>query len=318
MMTRFANDLRCLNHSSPNVHLSLRPLYCENDECIEGFLTCQFCLTAYPIIEGVAVLVNDFVKYCESRVTTFGRWLVNSKTSEMKNFLKSRGRSISSSQARNDRYEEGGAWYAPYGWLQNGYSLDDKLLRMLRQRLKPNEFYDTIVHLVKPKSHMVVLDMGCSMGYSTLELAKKCTCALGIDLSFSFILEARMKLSASKLENVEFFVSDALQAPFSSMKFDLIFALNILELIERNGLLLSIHKLLKRNAQCIFADPYNYRLKSDSTRIIDGQTFRAILKDSGFELMRKTFTESHIPWIIKIDERSYLFYFVDLVRGKKV
>jgi SAM-dependent methyltransferase len=236
----------------------------------------------------------------------------------MKNFLKSGGRSISSSKARNDRYEEGGAWYVPYGWLQNDASSDDKLLGMLRQRLKPNEFYDTIVDLVKPKSQMVVLDMGCSMGYSTLELAKKCTRALGVDLSFSFILEARRKLLASKLENVEFFVSDALETPFSSMKFDLIFALNILELIEPKGLLLSIHKLLKRNAQCIFADPYDYRLKSDSNRIIDGQTFRAILKDSSFKLIGKTFTESHIPWIIKIDKRSYLFYFVDLVRAKKV
>ena len=317
MIMRFIGDLICPLHSNPNIRLLLEPLFCKNNECVEGFLTCQFCHTTYPIINGVAVVVKDFVKYCETRVSTFGSWLTNSKTSEMKSYLKSKGRYITSHQARDDRYEKGGSWFVPYRWAQYDYSSDDKFLEVLKVRMKPNEFYGNIVRLVNPKGHMAVLDMGCSMGYSTLELAKKCSCALGIDLSFSFIVEARRRLFASEVENVEFFVADALQTPFSSLKFDLIMALNLLDLVQPKGLISSIHKLLRNYGQCVFADPYDYRLKLGPTRIVDGQALRTLLENSGFQLMRNTLTESYIPWIIKIYERSYLFYFVDLVMAKK-
>lgn len=317
MIMRFISDLICPRHSNPNIQLFLEPLYCRNNECVEGFLTCQFCHTTYPIIDGVAVLVENFVKYCETRVSTFGSWLTNSKTSEMKSYLKSNGRCIASHHARNDRYEIGGSWFVPYRWAQYDYSSHDKFLNMLKLRMKPNEFYSKIVRLAHPRDRMVVLDMGCSLGYSTFELAKKCSCALGIDLSFSFIVEARKRLFASDLENVEFFVSDALQTPFSSLKFDLIMALNLLDLVQPNGLISSIHKLLKNNGLGVFADPYDYRIKLGPTRIVDGQVFRTFLENSGFELMQKTLTEFYIPWIIKIYERSYLFYFVDLVMAKK-
>ncbi len=315
---RFTGYLICPQHSMPSVYLLLEPLHCKNDDCTEGFLTCQFCHTTYPIINGVAIIVTDFVKYCETRVTTLGSLLINSKTSEMKSYIKSRGRCITTSRARNDRYEKGGSWFVPYEWLQYGYPLDDRLLSMLRWALKPQDFYDRIMHSVNPKNDKVVLDMGCSMGYSTLELAKKCLVAIGIDLSFSFIIEARRRLLLSDLKNVEFFVSDALRAPFTPTKFDLIFSLNLLELVDPTILLSSIHKLLKDNGQAVFADPYDYRLRSDHAGIIDGQAFRIILENSGFELKEKTETESHIPWIIKIYERCYLFYFVDLAIANKI
>ena len=44
--------------------------------------------TVYPIIEGVAIIVKDFAKYAEQRMTMYGRWLLNSKTDKMKDFLK--------------------------------------------------------------------------------------------------------------------------------------------------------------------------------------------------------------------------------------
>lgn len=317
MIMRFIGELTCPRHSNPNIQLFLEPLYCRNNECVEGFLTCQFCHSVYPIIDGVAVVVKDFVKYCETRVSTFGTWLTNSKTSKMKSYLKSKGRYITLHHARNDRYEKGGSWFVPYRWVQYNYSSDDKFLEALKLRMKPNEFYEKVVRLANPKDHMVVLDMGCSMGYSTFELAKKCSCALGIDLSFSFIVEARRRLLASELENLEFFVSDVLHTPFSSLKFDLIMALNLIDLVQPNGLISSIHKLLKDNGQGVFANPYDYRLELGLARFVDGQAFRTFLENSGFEVVQTTAKESYIPWIIKIHDRSYLFYFVDLVMAKK-
>jgi|SRR5215467_3889841 len=320
MNIKFANNLTCLFHREKQIKLTLDPLHVvDGNECIEGLLICNQCNIRYPIIEGVPILVRDFVDYVSHRGANYGSWLLACKTFEMKNFLKEFAHSLNPEGISNDRYEHDGHWFAPYKWTQYDFTLDDPFLKLLKRDIKPTDLYDRIVGRMPLSNDGLALDLGCSMGYTTLQLSHKYSYSVGIDLSYTSIKEARKRMSQANIRNSEFCVADSIDLPFDSLKFDLILVLNLLELVDPKKLLASIHRLLKPHAEAVFADPYDYNREPRQLLELDGKTFRELLNDSGFEIFEKSRkSESFIPWILKIANRTYLFYFVDVIRTSKV
>lgn len=314
MKNSVANHLVCVKDSCRS-DLELECIRSKDDDCAEGFLCCQGCRAVYPVIEGVAVLVNDIVSYASDRPRVFGRWLVESKSARMKEFLKQCARQIK--PLIKNRYEVGGAWFEPYLAMHSPRSKTDRhFARIIKQDFE--DFYTNIVQVILRKfsSKQMCLDLGCATGTTTGKLAGKFGFVFGTDQSFSFIREAR-KLNNS--ENMEFLVANAPELPFTTNKFDLIVALNMIDLVEPKKLIECIHSLLSIKGSAVLTDPYDFRDESGNPRkLYDGRSIRRLLVNSGFTIDRSTSGESFWPWILRMYNRAYLVYFADLIIASKL
>lgn len=311
MIKKIASDLCCVNNSCKKIGLRLESFLDLKDECIEGFLSCKVCNSKYPIIQGVPILLENFHEYARQRIITYGKWIINSKSSKLKSFLRSEGARIHS-PTYNDRYEENSIWYKSYLNTHQGYPSDDRLLSLLKKQIKPDHIYKMLSNK-NLNLNGVGLDIGCSFGSSTFELSKKLTYVFGVDLSFSFILEARKIMHDKKSRNVEFIVADAINLPFESKFFQSIIALNIVDRVDLYTLISSVNSCIKNHGKLILIDPYHF-VNNNGKDKLDSIQIRKIVEKFGYKINNK---ESYIPWIMKINERFYLFYFVDFIEAKK-
>ena len=320
MRIQLTRHLACVKHSERKRNLSLDMLESSNgNECTEGFLKCEECRQLYPLIDGIPLLLEDVAEYVSTRPSLLGKWILSSKTSTMKEYLKDMSSvltKLNKSQG-NNLYEVDGSLYGSYNWAQFDYTNDDRFLSLLKWKMNPNDLYNKVVHSTMTNLDGAALDLGCSSGYATFELAKKFAFVIGIDLSFSFISEARRRMASSRQGNLDFIVADCLRPPFLPSKFDLVMALNIIELMDIEQLVNRIHRLLKEDGEVAFTSPYDYNRTQIGSRV-SPQSFRQLLEKSGFRIGSKyATTEAYIPWTLKINERTYLFYYVDYLRARK-
>jgi SAM-dependent methyltransferase len=255
--------------------------------------------------------LENFHEYARQRIITYGKWIINSKSSKLKSFLRSEGAKIHN-PTHNDLYEENSIWYKSYLNTHHGYPSDDRLLSLFKKQIKPDHIYKMLSNK-NLNLNGVGLDIGCSFGSSTFELSKKLAYVFGVDLSFSFILEARKIMHDKSVRNIEFLVADAINLPFKSKFFHSIVALNVIDRVDFNKLILSINSSIKKNGKLILIDPYHFA-NDIGKETFDSIQIRKKLEKFGYKINNK---ESYIPWIMKIKERSYLFYLVDFIEARK-
>ncbi len=313
--------LYCINHNERNYPLRLDILIEDpenKNECVEGFLVCPECKSQYPILSGIAIIVKDIISYASQRLSIFGKWYSNSKSEEMKNYLKNLSSRLNKNSQDEDRYEIDSRYFQSYKWLHNENFESDKFLHLLRWKIKPSDVYRKLTSGIHYEPEGLALDLGCALGLSTIELSNKFSFVFGIDSSFSFMVEAKKKAGEAGITNVEYIVCDILNLPFKNLRFDLIFGLNIVEFLPIEKLLPIISNLLKPHSFFVTTTPYDYNREKVYNPDLNDRTLRSTIEKSGFEITIKTKKESYIPWILKINERTYLFYFLDLIEARKV
>jgi len=281
--------LRCINCGS-KLELEVFKKYVEIEE---GILECKKCKSLYPIIEKIPILWYDFVNYISNRRMLGGK-LANSVSSKMRKFLKnSLSKNIKNIEDRTKLEER---WTVIY---QNS----------MRSR-----FYSRVKNeLGKLPNSKLVLEYGCSIGIISSFLANSNQIVFGVDRSFNAI---RIAKKESK-ENLDYFVADLHSPIFGKTKFDLIVALNLLELVEPADFLKQISGQIQKG-YLIITDPYdNDRGKNSVKRPVDEATLRKNLKNLKFKITPSTNRPSNISWNLKLNPRATINYKVDLVVAKK-
>lgn len=285
-------SLRYLKCPRCGTSLELEKLL-ESSEIEEGLLYCKKCKLCFPIISKIAILWDDFSNYISSRKVLSGRLYRLAITKNMKNFLKS---SYSNVKFKEDRTR-----------------LEDRWAKIYLNSRK-SRFYSTIHrHIHSLPSSKLGVEYGCSIGIVTLHMSKKCSYVFGIDRSFSALQQAKK----SSKKNIDYVVADTFSNTFGKLSFDLVIALNVLEIMEPTTLLKKISRQIS-NGTAIISDPYDFDRGVNSIKNpVNEKSIRQFMRDLEFKITSETKTSSEIPWNLKLHSRATLNYKVDLVIAKK-
>jgi SAM-dependent methyltransferase len=169
-----------------------------------------------------------------------------------------------------------------------------------------------------PKIGGPVIDIGCSVGRTTFELAGKCqTLTLGIDVNFSMLRLAHkvlregivqyplkrigivydrqeFKAEFAHSELVDFWACDALALPFAENTFGLASGFNVFDSVTSpTDLLSSIAYLLKPGGQALLATPYDWSPAATPVETwIGGHSQRGPDHGAAEPLLRKLLTNN--------------------------
>jgi 2-polyprenyl-3-methyl-5-hydroxy-6-metoxy-1,4-benzoquinol methylase/uncharacterized protein YbaR (Trm112 family) len=284
------NFLRCIRCGS---ELEIEILKKET-EIEEGLLECIRCTLFFPIIQKIPVIWDDFSKYLSERIMLGGRLFNSVSHAKMKKFLRY---SLANAKRIND----------------DRTILEEKWAQIY-QKSRRSKFYSLIKNELSniPKSKLV-LEYGCSIGIMSTFLANSHQRVFGVDRSFHAISIAKK----TQKDNMDYFVSDLLSPLFGDTKFDLILALNVLDLIEPKDLLTRMSQQISKGI-LVLSDPYDFdRGKNSVRRPLDELLVRASLEELGFTITINTKRPSHLSWNLKLNPRLTLNYKVDFIIAKK-
>ena len=114
-----------------------------------------------------------------------------------------------------------------------------------------NHYHDFLLKHVPAKCENA-LEIGCGTGAFARQLAQRCRCVIGIDLSAEMIRVARSR--SSRIENLEFELVDAMSWKFPQSHFDFICSIATLHHLEQRELLPKIKAALRPGGVFVLLD----------------------------------------------------------------
>ena len=285
--------------------------FVEGGEIREGILSCAACPLEFPIIDEIPIVWDDAAEYFACRGALGGRLYRTVQSPKMRMFVK-KTLSSAAASARAPAAKGAVVTYDRTN-LENRWS-------QIYHRSGGSEFYHVIKErLARLPSGRRALEHGCSVGTISNHLASPDSghaydTVVGIDSSYDAIAQAK-----GAGTDACYAVGDSTSCITGGLRFDLVVALNVLELIDPIDLIRHMSGQTPQGASVVMADPYDFERGSGPTprRIINEHSLRAALAEHGFEISADTAEPSYIPWRLEINPRTVLNYKVDLVIGAR-
>lgn len=276
-----------------------------SDSVIEGLLVCpkRQCLSEYPVIDGIPIIVSDLRTYISQNIISIiSRHDLTDTMESLLGDCCGPGSAFDSQRQHLSTYG-----FDHYGDLDPEESKDSPVLpgsirRLLREGLLS----------IKENIRGPVIDIGCSVGRTTFQLAEAFDeIVLGVDLNFGMlktsasildkgrltypkrrggIVYDRREFSATfeRARNVDFWVCDATALPFSDASFSLGASLNVLDCVgSPYDHLKELARILKADARAIVTTPYDWTVNATPVESwIGGHSQRSENRGSSEVLLR--------------------------------
>ncbi len=289
----------------------VRVLAGTDDIVLEGLLHCECedCRQEYPIIDGIPIIVPDVRSYIANNILQIHR---RGELSEEIEGLIGDALGPGSDLDQTRQHLSIYCW-GHYGDLDPDESQDTSLGSLVDCLARGFSLP------IKPSAPAI--DLGCSVGRSTFELAQQIGgLTLGIDLNFAMLKTAQNVLQTGRLsygrrrlglvsdrrefpvelparEHVDFWACDSLALPFAAGQFGMVVAMNLLDCVASpRDLLAVIRGMLKKGGSALISTPYDWSPNATPVESwIGGHSQRGPDKGAAEPLLRALLTPGAHP-----------------------
>lgn len=294
-----------------------------NGDVLEGILNCTNpeCLREYPIVDGIPILVAAIRSWLSANPLQL---LQRSDLSpELESLI---GDALGPGSAFDTLRQHVGIYAADH---YEGDSAVRLLSRDLDARGGP------------------VLDIGCSVGGTTFALASRFErLTVGVDLNFAMLRVAsdvlrsgrarysrrrvglayeprRLAVEPAHRELVDFWCCDAAALPFASETFGFASVLNLIDCVASPAdVVAECARVLRPGGTALFSTPYDWTPSATPVeQWLGGHSQRGANRGAAEPVLRALLArhfdvaaeEEHVPWRVRVHERSVMEYLVHVV-----
>ena len=302
---------RCRTQENVLAPLVLSEVTKENSDFIlEGLLSCPNiqCNNEYPIIYGIPIIVPNIREFLKNN------FLAITANTEFSPLIDS---VLGDALGPGAEYNNTRHHISSYGWDHYGDLAPKGEFENEGHSAKPGSVLNCLdagLSLLPNQPKAPILDVGCALGRSSIELAKKHEAiTLGIDINFSKLRIAQRVLqngivsfplkqlgvayeqheypvNFSHKHYIDFWLCNALALPFSDSSFHLVSLLNVLDVVPSPKMLFSsVNNILADGGYAIFSTPYDWSSPVTMESWIGGKKVHQTLRGDSSKLVKSLF-----------------------------
>lgn len=320
-------------------------------DLIEGILQCTSEDSQYPVIDGVAIVVDNVTEYLADRGNVLPDIVAATRSDQMRAFL---AEAFADAETlEKNHYERAEVWPV-YAWAHyDDVGMTDTLLSEafendeIVKELSPRTLTRTVESFLEDCDGEIGIDIGCATGGNTHTVATAVDFAVGCDISYTMVRTAReirdsdgrfeydvpmegnlterrtVSIDVPAPDQTEFIVADAEAVPFRDGTADIVVSMNLIdEISDPRAHLERADDILSPGGRFVICDPYIWGGVSGPKRWIGGtetsdgiersdDALRAVLTD---ELGHKLIgSDESVPWTLKHSPRRYDLWMIDCV-----